>query len=96
MARKAPFWLFRNSAGKKDGAWTLLVLSFLITTGAYLTSSIEMVDVGDVTISMRNFDTDYAWVTMVPLCSLYFGRKYTDTVKAPRLKEEELDILLED
>lgn len=75
---KVPFWLLRNSRGEKDAMWTLTLVAFVITTLAYLSSLISVVQVGEFTLSFRAFDgLGYAAVVLVPLLGAYFGRRYT-------------------
>lgn len=73
-----PRWLMMNSRGEVDGMWTLLVISFVTTTFAYVASLVEVIEVGDFTLAFRSFDAlGYAAVVLVPLIGGYFGRRYT-------------------
>ena len=74
----APWWLLRNSRGKKDAMWTLTIVAFIITTLAYVVSLINALSFGNTVISFRAFDgLGYAAVVLVPLLGAYFGRRYT-------------------
>ena len=76
--KKAPWWLLRNSGGRADGMWTLLVMAFTATTLSYLVSMLSVIQIGDFTLAFQSFEaTGYAAVVLVPLIAAYFGRRYT-------------------
>jgi len=73
-----PRWLMKNSQGEKDGMWTLTVIAFFATTLSYLASIFEVFQLGEFTLTFRQFDgLGYAAVVLIPLISGYFGRRYT-------------------
>lgn len=76
--KKPPRWMARNSKGELDAMWTLTLVAFVVTTGAYIVSILHAVQVGDTVVSFRAFDgLGYAAVVLVPLLGAYFGRRYT-------------------
>lgn len=78
---KASWIWIKNSAGKADAILTLLVLSFLITTGAYIISFIGTLDIGSFSFEFNPFDISYATAVVCPLTAAYVGRKWTDHQK---------------
>jgi hypothetical protein len=71
------FWM-KNTSGKPDAALTLMVMSFLLVTSAYVASVVGTLSVGGVMFSFSAFDVTYATAITVPLMGLYFGRRWTD------------------
>lgn len=66
-----------NSSGKPDAMWTLVFVSFIITTFVYFISSLGTITIGSIIFSSTTFDVGYAGVVLVPLLMAYFGRRYT-------------------
>lgn len=73
-----PKWMLRNSSGKKDAALTLMVLAFVFTVFMAFLGVIHHISIGDKNIEFREFDIGFPTVVLIPLCTLYFSRKYTD------------------
>lgn len=71
---RVPFFWIRDSAGHKSVSVTLLVISFFVTTIAFVLSIFEKIG----PLSVRPFDVSACGVYMVPILSLYFGRKWSD------------------
>jgi membrane protein implicated in regulation of membrane protease activity len=72
-----------NSSGKPDAMWTLVFMSFVITTFVYFISSVGTIAVGTIILTLAPFDVGYAGVVLVPLLMAYFGRRYTtDSLEA--------------
>lgn len=72
-----PWWMMRNSAGKRDAALTLMVLAFLFSLGMAAVGVIEELAYDGSSITFRQFDMGFATTVLVPLIALYFGRRYT-------------------
>ena len=88
---KAPWWMLRNSRGKKDSMWTLTLVAFWITTLAYVASLVNVVQVGSTSVSFRAFDgLGYAAIVLVPLLGAYFGRRYTTEANETSMAKAEL------
>lgn len=73
-----PWWMVKNSNGKKDAALTLMLLAFVFTLAMTFLSAIHTVNIGDKNISFREFDMGFPTVVLIPLIGLYFGRRWTD------------------
>lgn len=68
-------WLWiKDTSGYGSVTVTFVTIAFFVTTLAYVLSIVEKI--GSFTI--RPFDVGACSVYMVPLLTLYFGRKYTD------------------
>lgn len=78
---KTPFWMIRNSGGKKDVALTLMLATWVICCALAIVGAIETISYDDKTIEFNEFDIGFASVVFVPLAGLYFGRRYTDAQK---------------
>lgn len=88
---KAPWWMLRNSRGKKDSMWTLTIIAFWITTLAYVVSLVNLVQVGETSVSFRAFDgLGYAAIVLVPLLGAYFGRRYTSEANETSMAKAKL------
>jgi hypothetical protein len=70
------FWV-RGSDGNASVSTTFVLIAFWVTTIAYILSIFE--SIGPVKI--RAFDAAAASVYLVPLLTLYFGRRYTEATK---------------
>jgi len=66
-------WI-KNGAGKSSASVTLLLISFVATTFAYVASVFERVG----SFSVRPFDAGACSAYFIPILTLYFGRKYTE------------------
>jgi hypothetical protein len=77
--KKGSWWMVRNSSGKKDVALTLMLVSFTFSIALALFGAIETLDLGDRSISFREYNMGFATTVLVPLIGLYFGRRWTDT-----------------
>ena len=63
-----------STDGKPSISATFAVVAFFATTAAYVASIFESVGA----ISFRSFDTAACGAYMVPILSLYFGRRWTE------------------
>ena len=63
-----------STDGKSSLSATFALISFVATTLAYVTSIVE--SVGD--IKFRAFDVGACGAYMVPILSLYFGRRWIE------------------
>lgn len=79
--KKVPFWMIRNSGGKKDVALTLMLATWVICCGLAIVGAIQTISYDDKTVEFNEFDIGFASVVFVPLAGLYFGRRYTDAQK---------------
>lgn len=78
-SRHSPWWAFRNSAGKKDVAMTLMIVAFTFSLFLAALGAVENINLGDQSFNFRAFDMGFATTVLVPLIGLYFGRRWTDT-----------------
>lgn len=69
-----------STDGKPSISATFAVVAFFATTAAYVASIFETV--GSVTF--RSFDTAACGAYMVPILSLYFGRRWTEKGSAKK------------
>lgn len=72
---KHPWYWIKNSAGNPSATVTFAFVSFWVTTIMYLLSSIGRV--GDV--EFREFDTAAVGAYLIPILTLYFGRRWTES-----------------
>ena len=72
-----PWYILRDSRGQGSVTVTLMLVSFWVTTVAYFLSLIGKV--GDV--EFREFDPAAASAYLIPILTLYFGRRWTDSKK---------------
>lgn len=71
-------WLWiKDAQGYGSVTVTLVTVSFWVTTLAYLMSIVEKVG----PISVRQFDVAACASYFIPICTLYFGRKWVDSKK---------------
>lgn len=69
-------WLWiKNSKGEASVSVTFLTIAFFVTTVLYILSA--FVKIGP--IELRAFDSAACSVYFIPLASLYFGRRYTES-----------------
>lgn len=78
-SKTGPWWALRNSAGKKDVAMTLMIVSFVFSLLLAGLGAIENINLGEQSFNFRAFDMGFATTVLVPLIGLYFGRRWTDT-----------------
>jgi hypothetical protein len=74
---RKPWYILRDSRGQGSVTVTLMLVSFWVTTIAYFVSLIEKI--GDV--EFREFDPAAASAYLIPILTLYFGRRWTDSKK---------------
>lgn len=74
-------WMLKNSAGQKDGVWTLTVISFLIVSVCVILSMFEQIAFGKVIFVVKTPD--------VALLTLYLGMTGTGYVwrRGQKLKD---------
>lgn len=63
-----------STDGKPSISATFAVVAFFATTAAYIASIFESIG----SLSFRSFDTAACGAYMVPILSLYFGRRWTE------------------
>ena len=69
-----PWYWIKNDKGDKSTTATLVFVSFLVTTLAFLCSTVEKVG----SVEFRSFDVAACSAYFVPILTLYFGRRWTD------------------
>lgn len=85
---KTPWYWIKNSSGNPSATVTFAFVSFWITTVMYLLSAIGKV--GDV--EFREFDTAAVGAYLIPILTLYFGRRWTESqAETKKSNEGEVD-----
>jgi hypothetical protein len=74
LVQKKPWYILKDSRGLGSITVTLVLVSFWVTTVAYIGSMFNKI--GD--IEFREFDPAAVSAYLIPILSLYFGRKWTD------------------
>ena len=74
LTQKKPWYILKDSRGFGSITVTLVLVSFWVTTVAYIGSMFEKI--GDV--EFKDFDPAAVSAYLIPILSLYFGRKWTD------------------
>lgn len=72
---KSPWYWIKNSSGKSSASVTFAFISFWVTTLLYVLSSIK--SCGE--IEFREFDSTAVGTYLIPILTLYFGRRWTET-----------------
>jgi len=89
-SKDGPWWMMRNSAGKKDVAMTFMTIAFLFSLFLAVLGSVEAVNFGGKSFNFRAFDMGFATTVLTPLIALYFGRRWISVsheLKTPEIKE---------
>lgn len=74
--QKTPFTLWiRGQSGKPSISATFATVSFFTTTAVYIISIFEKIG----PYAIRPFDSTACGIYLVPIMSLYFGRRWTDS-----------------
>lgn len=73
VVRPTWYWI-KDSKGYGSVTVTLLFVAFWVTTVAYIMSMVEKI--GPVVI--RPFDVAATSVYLIPILTLYFGRRFTE------------------
>ena len=86
---KKPWYILRDARGQGSVTVTLMLVSFWVTTFSYVASMLSKVG----NVEFKDFDSAAAGAYLVPILTLYFGRKWTDSkiIKTEELKEEKLE-----
>lgn len=79
--KNGPWYWLRGDKGVTSISATLVFVSFFVTTVTYLLSTVEKI--GDV--SFREFDVAACGTYLIPILTLYFGRKWTDANSPPKI-----------
>lgn len=74
IAPEVPWFWIKDASGHKSVSVTLLVVSFFVTTIAFVLSIFH--NIGPIEI--RPFDVAACSTYMVPILTLYFSRRWTD------------------
>ena len=74
---KPSFLWLKNKNGEPSASLTFVTIAFWVTTLSYIISIFESLG----PVSIRAFDPAACASFLAPICALYFGRKYTDTVQ---------------
>ena len=72
-----PWYILRDSRGQGSVTVTLMLVSFWVTTVAYFLSLIGKMG----NVEFREFDPAAASAYLIPILTLYFGRRWTDSKK---------------
>jgi len=76
IQEKSKAWYLINDAkGNGSVTVTLIFISFWVTTLAYVLSIFEKLG----PLQIRPFDVAACSAYFIPICTLYFGRKWTDS-----------------
>lgn len=67
------FWM-KDSSGTASATVTFAAIAFWVTTVAYLLSIVEKLG----PLEIRPFDVAACGTYLIPILSLYFGRRWTD------------------
>lgn len=70
-----PWWMMRNSAGKKDVAMTFMTIAFVFSLLLAALGTIEAANFGDRSFNFRAFDMGFATTVLTPLIGLSLFRK---------------------
>ena len=65
-------WMLKNSAGERDGAWSLTVVAFIIVSLCVIASMFDQITLGEKIIKFKSPD--------VALLTLYLGMTGTGYV----------------
>lgn len=71
---KAPWFLINNTKGEPSMSATFATVAFFTTTFAYVASMFETI--GPLTV--RPFDVGACSSYLIPILTLYFGRRWTE------------------
>lgn len=74
QVKPACYWI-KDSKGNGSVTVTLIFVSFWVTTLAYILSIFEKLG----PLQVRSFDVAACSAYFIPICTLYFGRKWTDS-----------------
>lgn len=72
--KPAWYWI-KDTSGEGSVTVTMLFVAFWVTTIAYVLSVIDHIG----SVSIRTFDVGACSAYFIPILTLYFGRKWTDS-----------------
>lgn len=72
--KQKPYWI-KNTNGQPSMSATFAFIAFIATTIVYIGSAFE--NLGP--IGMRTFDAGACGAYLIPILTLYFGRRWTDS-----------------
>jgi hypothetical protein len=81
---KKPWYILNDSRGHGSVTVTLLFVSFWVTTLAYIASLVHKI--GD--LEFREFDPAAVSAYLIPILTLYFGRRWTDSKNQVNVDEK--------
>lgn len=81
--KEVPWYWLRNSNGTASATVTFALIAFWVTTLAYVLSTFESIG----SINFRQFDVAACSSYLVPILTLYFGRRWTEA-KTVKTEEE--------
>jgi hypothetical protein len=85
---KKPWYMLRDSRGRGSVTVTLMLVSFWVTTFAYVASWFEKIG----NVEFREFDAGSVGAYLVPILTLYFGRKWTDAKLPVKIDQKTDDV----
>jgi len=74
-SKKAPWFLLNDTKGNPSMSATFATIAFFTTTTAYMVSMFETIG----PLSIRSFDVGACSSYLIPVLTLYFGRRWTDS-----------------
>lgn len=78
VAKTVPrFWL-KDDKGRPSITATIVMIAFIVTTGAFVLSVIPPVTVLGHVLAFKAFDVAACGAYLAPILALYGGRKWTD------------------
>jgi hypothetical protein len=77
-AKKLPWFWLRDDLGRKSITATITMIAFWVTTLNYVLSFLPAITIFGHALAWHPFDVAACSAYMIPVLSLYFGRKFTD------------------
>lgn len=74
IQRNGPWYWVRDASGEKSVSVTLVFFGFWITAATYTLSCVERIG----PVMFRQFDSTACSTFLIPILTLYFGRRLTD------------------
>jgi hypothetical protein len=84
---KLPWYWIKNSQGNKSASITFAFIAFWVTTLMYVFSMFKSCG----SLEFREFDTAAVSTYLIPILTLYFGRRWTESKNESSSKELGLD-----
>jgi len=89
MKKKENKYMFlKDSKGQSSASFTFALIAFIITSLSVILGIFENVAIGEFSMSFRSLDASIITAYLVPVMTLYFGRRWTEA-KFNNQKDEE-------